>query len=164
MKRIITLLFLFHVIFINAQVVDINQFDEGLMNSVLFAKMNNYSENTGSYSLCKTSIGQKRIYQFLKKNNERLSLNCLNNEINYRILRKYESRVLARTNIVGNVGLIDCVKIRGISTYQAFADSCITHWTNSENLIFMDWSQIAEAVAYYNKREQVVYVFFAYFQ
>jgi len=134
------------------------------MNSVLFAKMNNYSEHTGSYSLCKTSIGQKRIYQFLKKNDDKLNFDDLNEKINCRILRKYESRVIAKTDIVGNVGLADSIKISGIITYQDIADSCITHWTNSENLIFMNWSQIGEAVTHFNKNQQGVYVFFGFFQ
>lgn len=164
MRRIISLLFLFPVIIINAQIVDINHFDERLMSEIIFSRMNNYSELNGSYSLCKTSIGQKRIYRFIKRNDERLNLDDLNEKINCRILRKYESRVIAKTDIVGNVGLTDGINISGTITYQDIADSCITHWTNSENLIFMNWSQIGEAVAYFNKKEQVVYVFFAYLQ
>lgn len=164
MKKFITLFLLFQVFEINAQIIDINHFDMELMDSVLFTKMSNYHENNGFCSLTKASMGQKRISRFIKMNNERLSPDDLNKEINFRILRKYESQVLARTNIVGNVSLIDCFKMNGILTYQAIADSCITYWTNSENLIFMNWSQIGETVTYLNKREQVVYVFFVYLQ
>lgn len=164
MRRIISLLFLFPLIIINAQVVDINHFDKKLMSVIIFSKMNNYSELNGSYSLCETSVGQKRIYRFIKKNDDRLNLDDLNEKINCRILRKYESRVIAKTDIVGNVGLTDSIKISGIITYQDIADSCITHWTNSENVIFMNWSQIGEAVTYFNKNEQGVYVFFGFFQ
>lgn len=164
MRRIITLLFLFPVIIINAQVVDINHFEERLMSEIIFSEMNNYSELNGSYSLCKTSKGQKRIYRYIKRNDDRLNLDDLNEKINCRILRKYESRVIAKTAIVGNVGLIDSIKINGIITYKDIADSCITHWTNSENLIFMNWSHIGEAVTYFNKKEQGVYVFFGFFQ
>lgn len=97
-------------------------------------------------------------------NNERLGLDDLNEEINCRILRKYESKVIAKTPILGNVGLIDTIRINGYVTYQDIANSCITHWNNSENMVFINWSKVGEAVAYLNKREQVVYVFFGFLQ
>jgi hypothetical protein len=126
--------------------------------------MNNYSELNGSYSLCETSVGQKRIYRSIKKNNDRLNLDDLNEKINCRILRKYESRVIAKTDIVGNVSLIDSIRIDGFITYEAVADICIKEWFNSENVIFLNWSRICEAVSYFNKRTQIAYVSFTYFQ
>jgi len=164
MKRIITLLLLFPAIFTNAQVVDINKFDEGKMNAVMFSRMNYYIENRNFYSLYKTSVGHKRIYRFIEKHNEKIALLDLNEEINRRILRKFESKALSVTNIVGNVSLIDSIRIDSFITYQAIADNCITTWTNSENLIFMNWSQIGGVVSYFNKRTRIAYVSFAYFQ
>jgi len=164
MRKIITLFLVIPGFVINAQVIDINHFDEGKMSEVMFSRMNNSIEQKSFYNLYKTSVGHRKIYRFIKKRNEIMPVNDLNAEIIHKILREFESKVMTETNIVGNISLITSIQIDGFITYQAVADSCITTWTNSENLIFLNWSQIGEAVSYFNKRTRIVYVFFAYLQ
>lgn len=163
MKRNIILLAILMSTLVNGQTIDHSHFDEGRMNEVLFSQMNDYILKNCLCPLVSTNVGKERIYRSIKKNNEQLSLDDLNSKINTKLLRKWDSRAISQTNQVGNVGLICSVACQDFKTYQEIATHCITDWLNSENLIFMRWSQIGEGISFYDKRTQVVLVFWAYF-
>lgn len=148
---------------INAQTIDHGHFDEDKMNEVLFSHMSNYTLKNYTYPLVQTNIGEEQIYRFIKKRCDKLSLDELNAEINTKLLRKWDSKAISQTDLVGNVGFIARISHKDFTTFQEIADRCISGWLNSEKLIFLNWSQIGEAISYYNRRTQMVYVFFAYF-
>jgi hypothetical protein len=149
--------------YVNAQIIDPNHFAEERMNEIMVAKMSNYTLKNYSYPIVLTNIGKGSIYRLIRRNCEKLSLDNLNVKINKELLSKWDSRAISQTNQVGNVGLIDSVSCQNFKTYQEIADYCITGWLHSENLIFMRWSQIGEAVSFYNQKNQVVYIFWAYY-
>lgn len=163
MKRYIILLGIIMSVSVNAQTIDYGHFDIGKMNEVLFSQMSDYTSKNYLYPLVQVKVGNGRIYRFIKRNNDKLSLNSLNEKVNTKILRKWDSKAISKTDLVGNVGLIDSIASKGLKTYHEIAAYCIACWLNSENLIFMEWSQIGEAISFYNKRTQVVYVFWGYF-
>lgn len=163
MKRNIILLGFLISTSVNAQIIDHSHFDEGKMNDVLFSQMNDYTLKNCFYPLVSINIGKERIYRVIKKNCEKLSLDDLNAEINIKLLRKWDSRAISQTNQVGNVGMFNRIACQDFKTYQELADHCITGWVISENLIFMKWTQIGEAISFYDRRKQSVYVFWAFF-
>lgn len=148
---------------VNAQTIDFDYFDEDKMNEVLFSQMSNYTSKNCSYPLVQANIGKERIYRFIKRNNDKLSLDDLNKTIYTNILRRFDSKAISQTNLTGNVGMISRIACQDSKTYQEIAGRCITVWLNSENFIFLQWSQIAEATTFYNRRTREVYVFWAYY-
>jgi hypothetical protein len=164
MKKIIIILCLFHSIVVNSQTIDWSNFSEQTMNGVIFNKMNNYINPDKIVSVHRTSIEQEKIYRCLKKNNEKVPLNKLERKIND-LIGKSDSPFIREANMVGNIGIIDSILCKDVKTYQEIADKCITDWTNSgEDNILIGWSQIGEAVTYYNKKNNTVFIFFAFRQ
>lgn len=163
MKRHITILGIIMSASVSAQTIDDGHFDEGKLNKVLFSQMSTVTLKNYSYPLVQTNIGEEQIYCYIKKKCDKLSLDELNAEINTKLLRKWDSKAISQTDLVGNVGFIARIPHQDFRTFQEIADRCISGWLNSENLIFLNWSQIGEAISYYNRRTQMVYVFFAYF-
>ena len=73
MKRLLLLLYLLSAIISNAQVIDFNNFDESLMNQVMFDEMNKYVKKIhNGDSLIWSSVVQKDVmsdnYNFMKSN------------------------------------------------------------------------------------------------
>jgi len=163
MKKHIIVLGIIMSAAVHAQTIDFNHFDEEKMNQVLFSKMKDYTKSNYSSPLVQTNIGKERIYRFIKKNCDNLSLEELNAKINIKLLRKWDSRAISQTDLLGNVGMISSMDCQNIKTYQELAGRCITGWLNSENLIFIKWSQIAEATTFYNRRTREVFVLWAYY-
>ena len=163
MKRHIIILGIIMSASVNAQTIDHGHFDEDKMNEVLFSQMSNYTLKNYSYPLVQTNIGEKRIYRYIKKRCDKLSFDDLNAKINTKLLRKWDSRAITQTNQLGNVGLIASIPCQDFKTFQEITDKSITDWANSENLIFLRWSQTGEAISFYNRRTQIVYVLWAYF-
>lgn len=148
---------------VNAQTIDYDNFDEDMMNEVLFSQMSNYTSKNCSYPLAQANIGKEEIYRFIKRNNDKLSLDDLNKKINTNILRRFDSKAISQTNLTGNVGMICRIACQDSKTYQEIARRCITEWLNSENFIFLQWSQIAEATTFYNRSTRKVYIFWTYY-
>ena len=163
MKRHIIILGIIMSASVNAQTIDYDHFDEDKMNEVMFSQMSNNTSKNCSYPLVQSKLGKERIYRFIKRNNDKLSLDDLNKTINTNILRRFDSKAISQTNLTGNVGMISRIACQDFKTYQEIAGRCITEWLNSENFIFLQWSQIAEATTFYNRRTREVYVFWAYY-
>jgi hypothetical protein len=163
MKKHIIILGIILSASVNAQTVDRDHFDEVQMNEVLYSQMSDYTSKNYSYPLVQVKVGNGRIYRFIKRNNDRLSLDDLNRTINANILRRFDSKAISQTDITGNVGMICRIDCQEYKTYQEIAGRCITEWLNSESLIFLYWSQIAEATSFYNRRTREVYIFWAYY-
>jgi hypothetical protein len=163
MKKLLIILSFFPSTLINAQVIDWNNFNERTMNDILFNKMNHYTESNAVYSIIRLSVGKQRIYKLIKKNNEKLLLEDLNAEIN-KVLRKYDSKIIKRTNQIRNVGIIDSVSCRDVKTYEDIASRCITDWVNTPTDAFylVGWSIVGDAVTVYNKKTNTVYLVFTY--
>ena len=165
MRSLLVMLCLIPSMVIHAQFIDRSNFNERTLNDVIFNKMNDYTESAFYYSLIRSTVGQERIYKCIMRNNEKLLLDDLDAKINEKVLRKYDSKIISETNLIGNVGLIDSISCNDVKTYQDIASRCITDWTNSvEGLIFLKWSQVGEVVTYYNKKTETVYLLFAFLQ
>lgn len=149
---------------INGQVIDFENFNQAAMNEILFKKMDEYTQSTHNYSVIQTSVGQRRLYRFIEKYNEKLSLDELNLKLNQLIKKRFDSQVIRESNLVGSIGFIKSLGLEGISTYQELADLCLTDWKSSENGVFLHWTQIGNSLSYYNNRTNTVYLFWGYFE
>ena len=166
MKKLIVILFLMPTIIVNSQTIDWGNFSEQTMNDVIFRKMNEHIYPDKIVSLHRTSIGQEKIYRCIKKDNEKVPLNKLERKIND-LIGKADSPFVREANMIGNIGIIDSIPSKDFKTYLEIADRCISDWTNSnsgESTIFMGWTQIGEAITYYNNKNKTVYIFFAFRQ
>jgi hypothetical protein len=162
MKNIIILSSLLISISLNGQLIDFHHFDKRTMNEVMFNQMSDYIMSHYGYSIINYSLGQHRIYQYIKKNSLKMSPSDMCIKINNRILRKYDSKIVSKTKMLGCVGFINSISIENCRTYQDISENCLLDWVNSENGVFMNWSQVGHAVSYYNKTTRTVYVFWAF--
>ena len=164
MKQLILVTVLMIPTIINGQVIDFENFNQTVMNEILFKKMDEYTQSTQNYSVIQTSVDQRRLYRFIENNNEKLSLDELNLRMNQLINKRFDSKVVKYANMVGSVGYIIRYKDEGNTTYQEMADLCLTDWKNSENGVFLHWTQIGNSLSYYNNRTNTVYLFWGYFE
>ena len=117
MKKIIIILCLLHPIIVNSQTIDWSNFSEQTMNDEIFNKMNDYINPDKIVHLHRTSIGQEKIFRFIKKNNEKVLLNDLGRKIND-IIGKSDSPFVKEANMIGNIGIIDSIPCKDFKTYQ----------------------------------------------
>ncbi len=164
MKQLILVTVLMIPTIINGQVIDFENFNQTVMNEILFKKMDEYTQSTQNYSVIQTSVDQRRLYRFIENNNEKLSLDELNLRMNQLINKRFDSKVVKYANMVGSVGYIIRYKVEGNTTYQEMADLCLTDWKSTENGVFLYWTQIGNSLSYYNKRSNTVYLFWGYFE
>ena len=163
MKKIIIMLCILMPTGINGQFIDPCHFNEEKMNDVLFMKMNEFTETHYSYSLFCEDNGSRMIYRLIRKNHERLDFDDLTLKLSTQLRKRYDTKVLSGTNLVGSVGLTFCISNKDYNTYQDVAVRCIEEWSTSENLIFMRWGQIVNANSYYDRRTEMVYLFFGFY-
>lgn len=163
MKKHIIVLGIIMSATVHAQTINFNHFDEDKMNEVLFSQMSDSTSKNCLYQLVQVGVGKEEIYRFIKRNNDKLSLDDLSKTINTNILRRYDSKAISQSDLTGKVGMICRIDCLDSKTYQKLAICCITEWYNSENLIFLQWSQIVEATTFYTRRTREVYVFWAYY-
>lgn len=164
MKQLILLTVFMIPTITNGQVIDFENFNQTTMNEILIKKMDEYTQSIQNYSVIQTSVGQRRLYRFIKNNNEKLSLDELNMRMNQLIKKRFDSKVVKDANMVGSVGYINRYKVEGNTTYQEMADLCLTDWKSSENGVFLYWAQIGNSLSYYNNRTNTVYLFWGYFE
>ncbi len=164
MKKVLSLLLLLLTSSINAQKFDLDHFDEDLLNDIVFSKMSEYACQKEYNYLVRSSVGERRLYQYIRKKHNKISLDYLNEKINKKILGSYESRIISNTTLVGNVGLLDSISCRDITTYQEIADRCLSDWLHTEDAIFLNWGRIGETITFYDKKNNTVYILFAYFE
>jgi hypothetical protein len=165
MKKLTIILCLLHSFITNAQTIDFEYFNPGKMNEALFSRLDEYSRESKVYTLIPSSLGEKRIYNFLKRFNEKLTLNDLCAKINEEVLTKYDSPTVRSSNMVGNVGIIDTIFSNTSLTYKEAAERSFSHWINSpgDSFFISGWSQVGEAITYYNKKTKTLFLFFAFF-
>ena len=164
MKQLILLSFFMISNIINGQVIDFENFNQTAMNEILFKKMDEYTQSTHNYSVIQTSVGQRRIFRYIKNNCEKLSLDDLTLKLNQSIHKWFDSKVTKEANLVGSIGFICRYKVEGKTTYQELADLCLTDWKSSENGVFLCCTQVANSLSYHNKRTNTVYLFWGYFE
>ena len=163
MKKIIIVLCILMPTCLSGQFLDPYHFNEEKMNNVLFMKMNEFTVANYSYSLFRTSQGDRRIYRLIRKNCEKMDLDDLTLELNNHLKKRYDNELLVEANLVGSVGLTCSMTCKGIKSYQGIVDLCIGDWSTSENLIFMKWGQICSAISYYDRRTDMVHLFFGFY-
>lgn len=161
MRKLIIIFCLLPSILVNAQVIDWNHFNEQMMDDAIFNKMSDYSKKEASYPINRDSIVSQKIYKCVEKDNEKLSLDGIGAKID-NILKKYDSPAIKRTNKIGNVALIDSIPCENPKTYQEIADKCFTDWITSDYIVFIRWSQMGDAITYFNKKTQTIYIVFAF--
>jgi hypothetical protein len=161
MKKLLFLLFLLPSMFINAQVIDCTNFNEKRMNDVMFTDMHNHIGV--NQILLTATVKKSKIYNFIKKNNEKLSVDELNMKINEKILTKYDSKHYMVTNDVGSIGFLDSIPCENVMTCQEISKRVINNWANSvDGVVFNNWSKYIEIDTFYNKKTKTVYLFFAF--
>lgn len=148
---------------LGGQFIDPCYFNEEKMNDVLFTKMNEFTEAHYSYSLFWDDNGSRMIYRLIRRNHEKMDFVDLTLKINTQLQKRYDIEVVSKSNLVGSVGLTCCISSKDFKTYQDIAGRCIEEWSTSENLIFMRWGQIGNAISYYNRRTEMVYLFFGFY-
>ncbi len=163
MKKIIIMLCILLPTGLSGQFIDPCHLNQEKMNDVLFMKMNEFTEAHYSYSLFRVDNGSRMIYRLIRKNHERLDFDDLTLKINRQLQIRYDTKVLSGANLVGSVGLTFCISSKDFNTYQDIATRCIEEWSTSENLIFMRWGQIVNAISYYDRRTEMVYLFFGFY-
>lgn len=155
MKKLIIILFFTPSMLLNAQVIDWGNFNNKTMNEVIFGKIYDYTMIKAGYSLI-SSGKLPELYRYIKKNNEKLSVDGLSAKINVEILAK------PKYNSPKDfpVGILDSISCTYIKTFQELADRCITDWTNSPSDAFfmMGWGKIVGVTSYYNKRTKTIYI------
>ena len=164
MKKILVIIGILASYTAIGQIIDFDHFDVATMNKVLFYRMNELAQSKYYYSITQTTVGQRSIHKFLQKKNEKLTLDDLNLKLNQLIRMRFDSRIMKETNLIGSVGLIGSFSCKDVKLYREIADRCIEEWSNSENLIFMGWSQVGNASSYYNAKTHTVYLSFVYFE
>ena len=70
---------------INAQKFDLDHFDEDLLNDIVFSKMSEYACQKEYNYLVRSSVGERRLYQYIRKKHNKISLDYLNEKINKKI-------------------------------------------------------------------------------
>lgn len=161
MKKLLFLLCLLPSMFINAQIVDCAQFNEKRMDAVMFTDMHNHIGV--SNPLLTATVKKGKIYKFIKKNCNELSVDELNQKINEKILTKFDSKKYIKTNEVGSVGFLDSISCGSAVTYQEISKRVIDTWSESvDGCVFEYWSKYIEIDTFYNKKSQTIYIFFGY--
>lgn len=159
MRKLILIFCLLPTIVIDAKVIDWGNFNEETMSEVMFSKMNEYTKTECIYSLIRSTVGQGKIYRCIRKYNEKMMLDDLDTKIYNNVLRKMDSRAISKTNLICNIGLLDCILCADIKTYEDLARKCISDWANSvEGVIFMKWSRLVGITSYYNQKSHTVYI------
>ena len=158
MKRILIILCLLSSIIINAQVIDFNNFSEKIMNEVMFTKMNEYTNTKGGYSLILSTVSQQKIYRYLKKNSDKLSIESLSFKINSELLKEDKTRSSM------SVGILDSISCDVIQTYQDISDKCIIDWKDnpSDAFFMIGYGKIGGVTTFYDKKNKTVYISFEY--
>lgn len=158
MRKLVIIICLLPSILIEAQVVDFNKSSEEKMNKVIFNKMNDYIISKGGYPLTLSTVSQKEIYRYIKRNNDKLTIDSLISKINSEILKEY------KTKSSMSVGILNGISCDGIKTYQDIADKCITDWKNSpsDSFFMIGWGKVGGVTTFYNKKNKIVYISFVY--
>ncbi len=158
MKKFLIILCLRPSIIINAQVIDYNNFNKGIMNEVMFNKLNEYTKSTSGNSLIRSTIAQTEIYRYIRKNNDKLLLDSLSSKINTEILKKYDTQSFL------SIGILDSISCIGITTYQEIADRCIADWENSPSDMFflVGWGTVVGVSNYYKKETKTIFISFVH--
>lgn len=158
MKNFIYFLSLLPTILVNGQTIDWKHFSEKKMDEIMFNKMNIYAEDKGGYSLIHSTVLQKRIYNYIKKNSNKMSIDSLSSKINSEILIKYNSKSSA------SVGIINGISSDGIKTYQEIADICILDWKNSpsDSFFMIGWGKVGGVTTFFNNKNKVIYILFVF--
>jgi hypothetical protein len=161
MKTIFVIFLYLPSVLLNAQVIDLKNFNEHKLNDTLFGTLSNFNKNETGVSLIPSSIGEERIYRFIRRNHRKMTCEVICGHLND-ILRKYDSKFTKTSGIAGNLGIIDCVSTTGVKIYQDLAGICITDWKSSPSDYFfmVGWGAGGEVICFYDKKPQVLYVFF----
>ena len=164
MKKLLFLVFLISSMFVNAQVIECDKFDEKRMNDVMFTDMHNHIGV--SNALLTATVKKGKIYKYIKRNTEKLSVDELNMKINEEILTKYDSKkYYVKQNNVGSIGFLDSIPCENIISYQEISKRIIDNWACSvDGVVFDYWTKYMEIDTFYNKNTKTIYLFFAFLQ
>lgn len=148
MKRILFLLCLIPSMLINGQIIDYNHFNEKTLNDAMYNSLNNVKHRSRVYS----SNKKKQIYEYVKNNCEKISIDSLVLKININI-------------VVDFVVIIDHFSCDSIKTYQGIVNKCNSDWSNADDKFFRDlWGTKIFVVSYYDKKTNMIYVISAFKQ
>jgi hypothetical protein len=151
MKTFLIMLCLLPSMFINAQVIDWNNFDEGTMNDVMFIVLNDHTLSQGKYTLTISTEQNADVYKCLRKHNEKLSLSDLGVKVNSITSDK-------------SAGVIDTISrstaVKPNMTYQDVARRCLSDWNSnpSDAFFLIGYGKTVEVITLYNKKTETVYV------
>ena len=137
--------------FVNGQNIDYSSFNTKQMNK---AMTNTLNENKHR-SRVHYSNKAKKVYNYIKENNENIFVDSLITTINLEILTDY----VALINTV-SVASIKCIPCEKFTTYQELAKRCNDDWNvNRDDKFFKDkWGKKILVISYFNERTSMVYV------
>ena len=133
---------------VNGQIIDYNRFNEKTLNDVMYNSLN----NTKHRSRLSYSNKKKEIYEYVKNNCEKISIDSLILKVNIDI-------------IVDFVAIIDHFPCDRIKTYQGIVNKCNSDWSNADDKFFRDmWGTKILVISYYNKKTNTIYIISAFKQ
>jgi hypothetical protein len=151
MKSLLFILCLFFSSLINAQTINFKNFDNKALNNAISDTLKPYR----NYFYDTHIFNQNRIYNFIKKNHDKLSIDKLCAKINNRILK-----ISDELQSISIVGIMDSVQCKNLKTYQDIASKCNSDWNNPSDAFFRSiWGEKIMPVNYYDKETNICYIF-----
>lgn len=151
MKTLLFILCLFLSTLINAQSINFKDVDNETLDAVIFDTLKLYGDYTHDIYL----FDRNRIYEFMKKNHDRLSMDKLAAKINTKLLN-----ITNTSESISIIGIIDTVQCKNLKTYQEIASICNSHWDNPSDAFFRSvWGDKVMPVNYYDKKTGICYIF-----
>jgi hypothetical protein len=151
MKKLLVILCLLPSMFINAQVVDWNTFNEKSVSTDMFTRLNRYTMTECGYSLTLYSDNDSTIYNCIQKNSRKMSTDDLSGTINS----------IVPENFTGILGKISCKDSHNnYLTYQDIVRKCLQNWiADPSDRFFMKGCGTQVIITtFYNKKTETVYI------
>lgn len=150
MKTLLFILCLFFTTLINAQIVNYKDFYNERMDEVMFDTLKQYGDYIHDIYLYDRST----LYEIIKRNHKKLSIDKLSAKINARLSRISNGSI---------VGIMDSIQCKNLKTYQEIAGKCNSDWNNPSDAFFRSmWGNKIMPVCYYNKKTGICYIFVCY--
>lgn len=151
MKKFLVILCLLPSMFLNAQVIDWNTFNEKSVSTDMFTRLNRYTMTECGYSLTLYSDNDSTIYNCIQKNNRKMSVDNLSATING----------IVPDNFIGILGKISCKDLHNsYLVYQDIVRKCLQNWiADPSDAFFMKgYGTQAIITTFYNKKTETVYI------
>lgn len=151
MKTLLIILCLIPSMFLDAQVIDWNNFNEKTINNIMFDKLNIYTKTEGGYTIIASNVKSSEIYNLIKRNSGKLSMN----EIGIVINDKLPEQFVGVFNSISHKDIQD-----EIITYEDIVHKCFIEWKSSpsDSFFLIGYGSRVEIDSYYNRKTETLYI------